>query len=144
MNPELVAGLLALFTLFAGGVWHLFGIRAINAVVESLKAGGNLSVLIAFWGLAVLHLSEIVAGAGVYYLATEEWALGTIEKGYGSSFVGLVYFSGVTFATLGYTQQDAMGPVRLIVMVQALAGFMLITWSATFVYSIWQKHFRDG
>jgi hypothetical protein len=100
-------------------------------------------VLIAFWGLAILHLTEIIAGAGVYQLATGPLDLGSIEKGYGNSWVGLLYFSGISFTSLGYTQQDALGALRLIVMVQALMGFMLITWSATFVYSIWQKHFRE-
>jgi hypothetical protein len=56
---------------------------------------------------------------------------------------GLLYFSGVTFATLGFTAQKAVGAIRLLVMAEALGGFMLITWSATFVYSIWSDRFAD-
>lgn len=29
-------------------------------------------------------------------------------------------------------------------MMEALLGFMIITWSATFIYSAWQKGFRGG
>lgn len=122
---------------------HLIGIRLISRVIERFDWGGNLSVLVAFWGLGILHLTEIGFGALVYYWAVGDWNLGTIEKGFGKSWEGLLYFSGISFTSLGYTQQNTMGAVRLIVMMQALMGFMLITWSATFVYSIWQKYFRD-
>ena len=54
----------------------------------------------------------------------------------------MLYFSGVTYATLGYTQQVAQGPIQLLAMMQSLGGFMLITWSAAFVYSIWDEQFR--
>jgi hypothetical protein len=54
----------------------------------------------------------------------------------------LIYFSGINFATLGYTQIDTAGSIRMISMMQALLGFMLITWSATFTYTVWQQSFR--
>lgn len=51
----------------------------------------------------------------------------------------MIYFSGINFTTLGYTQIEAMGPIRLINMMQSLGGFMILTWSATFIYSVWKK-----
>jgi len=30
------------------------------------------------------------------------------------------------------------GAIRMVAMMQALGGFMVITWSATFIYTIWQ------
>jgi hypothetical protein len=38
---------------------------------------------------------------------------------------------------------DANGPIRLMVMMLSLSGFMLITWSATFIYTIWGETFRQ-
>ena len=55
------------------------------------------------------------------------------------SWTGLIYFSGINFTSLGYTQIEAAGPLRLINMMQSLGGFMILTWSATFSYSIWSK-----
>ncbi|MGI8943200.1 MAG: hypothetical protein ACR2FJ_03005 [Qipengyuania sp.] len=70
------------------------------------------------------------------------FGLGTVDSGYGVSPAGLLYLSGVVVATLGYTEQTVHGPLRLMTMVHSLAGFMLITWSATYVYSLWGEFFR--
>jgi hypothetical protein len=84
-----------------------------------------------------------LGGAFVYGAAIHWLDLGTVSGGYGDSTGGLLYLSGVTYATLGFTQQVVEGPLRLMTMVNALTGFMLITWSATYVYSIWGQYYRD-
>jgi hypothetical protein len=130
--------------LLGAGFWHLYGIRAIKWINKRIPLGDNGTVLVAFWGLATLHVSEIVLGAMMYGAAIHWFEFGTLAKGFGDSPAGLLYFSGITFTTLGYSQQDATGALRLMVMMQALAGFMLITWSATYVYTIWGERFREA
>ncbi|BBC71945.1 conserved hypothetical protein [Altererythrobacter sp. B11] len=137
----LVAGLAMLFLL---GAWHMAGIHLIRRVRPVSDSRPYLAVMVAFWGLVLLHFSEIVLGAGAYALALSFPDTGSISHVGGSRAAGLLYFSGINFATLGFTGQDARGPVRLLVMLQALGGFMLITWSATLVYSIWGDEFRKG
>lgn len=56
---------------------------------------------------------------------------------------GLIYVSGISFATLGYTQIETSGPIRIINMMQALGGFMALTWSATFLYSVCEQAWRE-
>lgn len=130
-----------LFIAFLGA-WHLGGLLLIRKAKPSSGQHPYFAVLVTFWGLLLLHFSEIALGALAYALVLGIEGTGTLSEGYGSSMGGLLYFSGTTFATLGFTQQTATGAVRLLVMLQALGGFMLITWSATFVYSIWEERFR--
>ena len=129
--------------LLGSGAWHLSGIVLIKRITPDPGKRPFLGVLLTFWGLAILHVSEIVLGAVAYWLALSFSEAGLIAKGYGDTMAGLLYFSGINYATLGYTQQVAHGPIRLLAMLQALGGFMLITWSATFVYSIWDEQFRQ-
>jgi len=68
--------------------------------------------------------------------------LGGFTSHYNGSWSDLIYFSGINFVTLGYTQIETHGPFRLIIMMQSLGGFMLLTWSATFIYSVWGRVFR--
>ena len=133
----------AFLLLMIAGVWHLGGILTIRGFMRRFGLRRYLAVLAAFWGLALLHLSEILIGALVYGLAIGWLELGSVTQGYGDSAGGLLYLSGVTFATLGYTGQVMDGPLRLMSMMHSLAGFMLITWSATYVYTIWGENFRD-
>lgn len=143
-QPEWIALACAMALLLLAGVWHLAGILTIRAVINGIHMRNEVGVLVAFWGLALLHVSEVVIGAGVYGAAIHWLELGTVSGGYGESAAGLLYLSGVTYATLGYTEQVVHGPLRLMTMMNSLAGFMLITWSATYVYSIWAERFRDS
>ncbi|AKH43927.1 hypothetical protein WYH_02900 [Croceibacterium atlanticum] len=124
------------------GAWHLYGLRLIKKIRPVGDEHPHLGVLAAFWGLGILHFSEIVLGAAAYALALTIPAAGNISQVEGSQAAELLYFSGTTFTTLGLTHQQASGPIRLLVMLQSLGGFMLITWSATFVYTIWGELFR--
>lgn len=128
--------------LLLAGLWHLVWIRAINRLDDRIGPA-HLSVIAAFWGIALLHLSEIAIGAVVYALAVKWLGLGTLGEGYGDTAADFLYLSGITYTTMGFAHEDVNGPVRLITMVNALAGLMLITWSATYVYSIWGNNFRD-
>lgn len=133
-----------LLLLMAGGAWHLGGILLIKRVTPRVSRHPFLGVLLTFWGLVILHFSEIAIAALSYAAVLTVPGAGSIGQGYGDSPGGLLYFSGINYATLGYTQQIARGPIRLMAMLQALGGFMLITWSATFVYSIWADQFRQN
>ncbi len=130
--------------LFASAPWHLGGLLLIKRLKPADGDHSFLALLGTFWGLMLLHLTEIAIAAWAYWAVMQFPDTGNITHWDGSSMASLLYFSGVTFATLGFTSQHADGPIRMIVMLEALGGFMLITWSATFVYSIWSERFRSS
>lgn len=136
-----LAGGIAL--LFAYGVLHLAGLELIRRTKPQHGKHRHLGVLFTFWGLALLHLVEIAVAAMMLALLLSSPGNGSLSEGFGSSAADYLYFAGVSFATLGYTQLEAHGPIRLLVMTLSLSGFMLITWSATFIYTIWGESFRD-
>lgn len=129
--------------LFAYGALHMAGLEIIRRAKPKQDKHRHLGLLFTFWGLALLHLLEIAIAAIVlaYLLSTP--ANGSLTEGFGSTAADFLYFAGVSFATLGYTQLEAHGAIRLLVMMLSLSGFMLITWSATFIYTIWGESFRD-
>ncbi|MGB3379898.1 MAG: ion channel [Allopontixanthobacter sediminis] len=129
--------------LFAYGALHMVGLELIRRAKPKQEKHRHLGLLFTFWGLAILHLIEIALAAILlaYLLSFPE--NGSLTEGFGSSAADFLYFAGVSFATLGYTQLEAHGAIRLLVMTLSLSGFMLITWSATFIYTIWGESFRD-
>ena len=124
------------------GAWHLGGLLLLKRLKPSGNGEGYFAVLITFWGLLALHVSEIlwcslmIAG----FLAMD--GAGVVTGGSGSDAAGLLYLAGITFTTLGFSGQTVQGPLSLLLMFVALGGFMLITWSATFVYTLWEERFR--
>lgn len=135
----MTAFLIGFFLVALMGIGHHFALRGINDVVGSAKRRPNLSVTGTFLGLLVLHVAEILYFAAAYHiLLSWEW-MGSLGPQNEDSWADLVYFSGINYATLGYTQIETSGPIRMVNMMQSLGGFMVLTWSATFIYSVWNK-----
>lgn len=56
------------------------------------------------------------------------------------NFLDYVYFSAITFTTLGYGDLVPSGPIRFLTGTEALIGLMLITWSASLTFLEMQRH----
>lgn len=121
------------------GLFHHWGMLSIRSVMPSVKDGSRTAMIGGFFGLVVLHTVEILLFAAVYrWLLSWPW-VGTLGKNFDGTWVDLVYFSGMNFATLGYSSMKAEGPLRLVGMMESVGGFMVLTWSATFIYSMSKK-----
>ena len=85
----------------------------------------------AVW-LLMLHLLEVVVWAVFYLLITPVEEIGTFEEA--------VYFSVVTFTTLGYgdiTLADHQW--RLLSGAEALNGVLLVGWSTALLFAVVQR-----
>ena len=120
------------------GIGHHFGILCVRHCMPPLKRQTHRSILTAFFGLLFLHTLEIGLWALAYSVMLDGAWFGTLGGAYTGSWEDLFYFSGMNFVTLGFTQITTDGPVRIISMMQSLGGFMVLTWSATYIYSVWQ------
>ena len=72
---------------------------------------------------------------GLTFWILLKWpALGFISGQEADLVLDAVYFSASTFSTVGYGDLTPVGPIRLLAGSEALVGFVLITWSASFTY----------
>jgi len=81
--------------------------------------------------LLSLHILEVVVW-GVAYLMLDGGELVT-------SFEEAIYFSMVTFASLGYGDVVIDGPWRLLAAIQAMTGLLAFGWSSALMFAIVQK-----
>lgn len=138
-----MALLLGFLLVSALGVAHHYGLLAVRALKPNSDSKPQAAIIAAFVGLLALHTLEILAFAAVYRVLLGLGVLGDLGGTYGTTWGGLIYFSGINFATLGYTQIETSGPIRMINMMQSLGGFMVLTWSATFLYSVCERAWRE-
>lgn len=132
------------FVLVAAlGIAHHYGLLAVRALKPGSHDKPRAAIMVTFLGLLALHTLEILAFAVAYGVLLSWGGLGGFGGSYDASWNGLIYFSGINFATLGYTQIETTGPIRMIVMMQSLGGFMVLTWSATFLYSVSERAWSD-
>ncbi|NMT64245.1 ion channel [Marinobacter orientalis] len=93
-------------------------------------------ILLNMFVLLLAHIVEIwMFGVAFWYLL-DLGGLGAIN-GYGSvSLLDCVYFSAANYTTVGWGDLAATGHIRFLAGTEALVGFMMITWSASFSYLI--------
>ncbi|MFN2359999.1 MAG: potassium channel family protein [Marinobacter sp.] len=77
------------------------------------------------WILLVSHTAQITIWAFFYYLG------GALPD-----FESAVYFSGVTYTTIGYGDVLVMPPWRIIATVEGLTGIVMCSLSAAFFFTV--------
>lgn len=139
----------SLLVVAAAVVMHYEGLVAIGRHYARLRRQtkgplpGRGTVLKVLAGLFALHVAEIWL-FGLTYWALLRWpAVGGIDGVESAQLFELVYLSAMTFTTVGYGDVSPVGPIRFLAGTEALIGFMLITWSASFTYLHMARHWRE-
>ena len=99
-------------------------------------------VLIGVGAIFMAHVLEIWLFALGYFFTLQFPLMGGLVgniSGHGI-LLDCAYLSFVTFTTLGYGEIVAQGYLRYLTGVEALTGFILITWSASFLFIEMQKY----
>ena len=84
--------------------------------------------------LLFLHTLEIIVWASAYLLLLPSGELGSLEQA--------VYFSFVTFTTLGYGDITLTQGWRLLSGIEALNGIMLAGWTTAMLFAVVQRTWR--
>lgn len=94
-----------------------------------------LAMVLIVLGLFLAHTVE------VWIWALAFWTTGAIPE-----FESAVYFSAVTFSTLGYSDALISQEWRLMASLEGVAGFLLIGWSTAFLVAASTRigPFRSG
>jgi hypothetical protein len=88
-----------------------------------------------------LHVAEVwLFGFG--YLLLVNGSLSEL-RGTSGGLLDFVYFSAVVYTTLGLGDIIPSGAIRFMTGTEALTGFVLITWSASFTFLEMQKFWKN-
>lgn len=129
----LMAILLAVL-LVAGTVWfHYRVLRAVSALVPALPFGLEARILFIIIAAFAAHVVEALAYAGAYALA-DALGLGTLTGPVDGGAMGYLYYSLVSYTSLGLGDVSPTGHLRLLTGVEALNGLLLIAWSGSYTY----------
>jgi hypothetical protein len=121
---------------------HYEGLGFLASRLSRLHSRRRRKVLYGVYGVVLLHVLEIwLFGASLWALLLYPEA-GAISGTQATPFFDAVYLSAVTFTTVGFGDLAPLGPIRFLAGTEALTGFILITWSASFLYLEMQQYWR--
>jgi hypothetical protein len=89
--------------------------------------------------ILITHVVEIWLFALGYYFLVQLDGLGSIAGAEGLALPDYAYYSAVVYATVGFGDLVPMGPIRFMTGMEALTGFVMITWSASLTFLEMQR-----
>jgi hypothetical protein len=135
--------LATLFALAGCVVFQYEGLILIWRWLSRHQGHRRVKVLYGIFSVIVLHVVEIWIFGAVLSLLLQWPACGSLSGAQSADFLQCIYLSAITFSTVGFGDIVPVGPVRFLVGTEALSGFVLITWSASFTYLEMQRFWRS-
>ena len=143
VGVNLVVVLAAAATVAFAVLLHYEGLRWLSTRLVALGGVRRRKVLLGVYGVVLLHVAEIWMFGLCIWGLTHMNNAGSIVGAPDNGLLDCVYLSATTFATVGFGDLVPVGPVRLVTGTEALSGFILITWSASFLYLEMQEFWRN-
>jgi hypothetical protein len=100
-------------------------------------------VLYGILSVILVHTLEVVIFGATLWCLLQWPATGALDGPEYVDFFECVYLSAVTFSTVGFGDIAPVGAIRFTSATEALCGFVLITWSASFTYLEMEKFWRS-
>jgi hypothetical protein len=119
-------------------------LRLTWARLPKLSVAPRLRVLLVIGVVFLSHIANIWIFGVVYYVLAQA-GMGTLSGAvinsgmYHLDFFGYLYFSAVSYSTVGFGDVTPEGGLRMIAGVEALCGFILIGWTVSFTYLTMEK-----
>ncbi|GAB4191476.1 MAG: potassium channel family protein [Wenzhouxiangellaceae bacterium] len=138
--------LVVLFTLVIGVlsvVMHYEVLSRLNSWLPTSRIKPRARVLVAILIILAAHVAEIWLFAVGIIVSTLLPGLGAVNGAENMALLDAVYLSAATFTTVGYGDLSPTGPLRFMMGSEALTGFVLITWSASFTYLEMQRYWKN-
>jgi len=130
----ILAIVLAFGLVAATFAFHYRVLLWLGSYTQKISLEKQSQVLFIVMALFLAHIIEIGFYALVYNWSVSSFNLGVFEGAPVGSAMNYLYYSGVIFTTLGLGDIQPVGHIRFITAVEALNGFLLITWSASFTF----------
>ena len=102
---------------------------------EDVQHSHFLRSLLVLVLLVSAHVVEILWFAGGFYISSHWLQLGKLGPSVGNEFMDFFYHSAVTYSSLGLSEIPT-GHLRFMTAMESLTGIIILTWSATFFYSV--------
>jgi hypothetical protein len=115
-------------------VIHYELLYQISRLMPRLPLRHRLRILVGVFAALGAHAVEIWIFGVAYYLMDRAPSWGTLQGAYDGELFSSAYFSFTAFTTLGLGDIVPHGHIRFLAGLESLTGFVLITWTASFLY----------
>jgi hypothetical protein len=127
-------------------VVHYETLRLTSAALPRLNIPVRMRVLVVVFACLGAHTTEVWIYAGAYWMLIELAGYGRLAGAFDGSFVDYLYFSTITYTTVGFGEIYPDGPTKMIAAIESMIGLLMVGWSASFTYltmeRFWPLHVK--
>jgi hypothetical protein len=122
---------------------HYESLSFLTVILKRMHTRARPRILLLIFAILFTHVLEIWIFGFAYYLLISTEGHGALIAQHPLGLLDCVYYSAVCFTTLGLGDVVPAGPVRFLTGTEALTGFVLITWSASFTFIEMQRFWKN-
>lgn len=132
----------AVLVVISTGI-HLAALSGISKLMPRWSAPAHIRIAVFVLVAMLAHILEIVLFAGGLISLVALGGRGHLNGLPGYGFADYIYYSTVTYTTLGFGDITPSGPLRLFTGMESLTGLLLIAWTASLLFLIMQRHWTQ-
>jgi hypothetical protein len=123
-------------------VAHYESLSFLSGFLRRIHIAPRPRILLLIFSILGIHVVEIWVFGAAYYGLALGGGTGALVAAHPIELLDNVYFSAVCFTTLGLGDVVPLGAVRFLAGTEALTGFVLLTWSASFTFVEMQRFWK--
>lgn len=118
-------------------IFHFFSIKELKKLMPDKEDHNHfLRSALIFGLLLTVHTLEVLLFQLTIFLGSNFFSLGRFTAKFTENFSDYFYYAISTYSTLGLTEFYPTEGLKVLSGFGSLIGFSMITWSATFFYSL--------
>lgn len=124
-------------------VIHYEFLHQITVLMPKIRIPHRLRILFGVFAALTAHAVEIWVFGIVYFFLDRAEGWGNLQGNYDGELLSAIYFSFTAYTTLGLGDIEPFGDLRFLVGLESLTGFVLVTWTASFLYLEMTRDWED-
>jgi hypothetical protein len=102
--------------------------------------GKRLRILLTISTIFIAHTMVVWIFGVADYLLDTKLHVGSLKGADSLTLMHYIYFSGVSYSSLGFGDIYAVGGLQLVTVAESILGLTFIGWSVAFTYFVMQEY----
>ena len=142
LHSYVIVAAVSLAIVIACVLLHYEALSVLTGVLKRIRIRPRPRILVMILSILAIHVVEIwVFGVG-YWGLIQDRTHGKLVAAHPIGLFDAVYYSAVTYTTLGLGDVAPIGNIRFLTGLESLSGFVLIGWSVSFTYLEMDRFWR--